>query len=97
MRIELPPGMPTWTVAAVLLVVALPTLALLTVRVVNRVFPSTTEDRLAWWKAFWKQRAEAKAARRQWLAQVRCERRARRVTTKKWPLGVFPDRQNDQR
>ncbi len=79
--------MPAWAVVAALLAVALPALAFCGFRVVNRVFPTTTEDRLTWWKAFWGQRADAKAARRRWRTQVRRERRAHRAG-KRSPQGT---------
>jgi hypothetical protein len=73
-RIELPPDMPVWVVITVLLVMIIGVLAFALNRAINRVFPVHTGQRLAWWQSFWKQRAEAKAARRKWRAQVRRER-----------------------
>jgi hypothetical protein len=69
--------MPVWVVITALLVMIIGVLAFALNRAINRVFPVHTGQRLAWWQSFWKQRAEAKAARRKWRAQVRRERHER--------------------
>ncbi|WP_410628209.1 hypothetical protein [Amycolatopsis sp. cmx-8-4] len=74
-KIELPSGLPVWVVVVVLV---MPTSTCFLLRVINRVFPDPADQRMVWWSAFWLQRAEAKAARRRWRAQVRRTRREHR-------------------
>src|SRR4051812_45194041 len=78
-KIELPPGMPAWVVVVAVIAGLLSALALIVVPVLKQVFPETGQHKLAWWRSFWKQKAAAREARRQWRAQVRRERQERRA------------------